>query len=270
MESGKPIIIPDIDHYAPEMRTILVRRDIQSFFVYPIVRKNGRPIGFITISKLTPYSPSDGEITAYTLLAERTGAALENLGLYKNLRDLSIAISRSLANAIDARDPYTRGHSEEVARLAVQLGRKLDLDSVELEMLEFAALLHDIGKIAVPDTILQKTGRLSPSDWDILHMHPYYSAQIIRPIGSMERIVPWIYHHHERWDGRGYPDGLAGENIPLPARIIALADSYNAMMTDRPYRKRLGREETILEIESNAGIQFDPLITKKFLKLIMK
>jgi HD-GYP domain-containing protein (c-di-GMP phosphodiesterase class II) len=135
-------------------------------------------------------------------------------------------------------------------------------------MLEFAALLHDVGKIAVPDTILRKVKPLTPDDWSVIRMHPYHSAQLIKPIEPLQRIVPWVYHHHERWDGKGYPDGLVGEDIPLASRIIAIADAFNAMTTDRPYRKALSIEEALSEIQRCAGTQFDPETIEPFFGLI--
>jgi len=184
------------------------------------------------------------------------------------VRSLSIATIRSLATAIDARDPYTRGHSEEVTRLAVQLARELGWSGSDLEMLEFTALLHDVGKIAVPDYILRKVEPLKPNEWNIIRLHPYHSAQIVKPIASLQRIIPWIYHHQERWDGTGYPDGLKGEDIPLASRIIAVVDAFNAMTTERPYRKALSVKRALAEIKRGAGKQFDPAVAEVFLRVL--
>jgi len=183
------------------------------------------------------------------------------------VRGLSIATIRSLATAIDARDPYTRGHSDDVARLSVQLARALGWSGADLEMLEFAALLHDVGKIAIPDAILRKAEPLTPDEWNISRLHPYHSAQIVKPVEPLQRIVPWIYHHQEKWDGSGYPDGLKGEAIPLAARIIAVVDAFNAMTTDRPYRRALSREQAIAELKRGAGTQFDPMVVQVFVRL---
>jgi len=185
------------------------------------------------------------------------------------VRDLSLGAIRSLASAIDARDPCTRGHSEQVARLSVLLAQELGWQGADLEMLEFAALLHDVGKIGIPDAILKKTEPLTRDEWNSIHLHPYQSAQMVKPVEPLQRIVPWIYHHQERWDGSGYPDGLKGERIPLASRIIAVADAFNAMTTDRPYRKAKSREEAIEELRRRAGTQFDPQVVEVFLELVV-
>ena len=202
-----------------------------------------------------------------TSVASQMAVALENARLYEDLRDLSIATIRSLATAIDARDPYTRGHSEGVTRLAVQLARELGWDEADLEMLEFAALLHDVGKIAVPDAILRKPGPLTSEEWDVMHRHPYYSRQIVAPVEPLRRLTPWIYHHHERWDGTGYPDGLKGEAIPLAARIIAVADVWDALRSDRPYRKAWPEKKALEYIREQAGQHFDPQVVEVFLRV---
>ena len=173
-----------------------------------------------------------------------------------------------MVTAIDARDPYTRGHSEGVTRLVVALARRLGWEGADLEMLEFAALLHDVGKIAIPDSILRKPESLIPEEWDVMFLHPYHSTQIVRPVRPLRRIIPWIYHHHERWDGKGYPDGLAAEAIPEGARILTVADSYNAMVTDRPYRQSVQKEEALAEVERCSGKQFDPRIAAAFLEMM--
>jgi len=147
-------------------------------------------------------------------------------------------------------------------------GGELGWSGADLEMLEFAALLHDVGKIAIPDAILRKVEPLTPDERNTIHLHPYHSAQIVKPVEPLKRIVPWIYHHHERWDGDGYPDGLAGEDIPLASRIIAVADTYNAMTTDRPYRKGQTHEKAVVELQEHAGAQFDPQVVEAFLRVV--
>ncbi|MFH2103032.1 MAG: GAF domain-containing protein [Chloroflexota bacterium] len=222
------------------------------------------------VNKIGASAFSIDDESLLTTLAGQAAISIENARLYEDVRNISIATIRSLAAAIDARDPYTHGHSEGVTRLAVQLARQLGWNGADLEAIEFAALLHDIGKIAVPDAILRKTEPLTAEDWDIIRRHPYFSAKIVEPMESLQRIVPWIYHHHERWDGNGYPDGLKGEDIPLGARIIVIADAFDAMATDRPYRKGLFKTKALAEIKLCSGSQFDPQLAKTFLKLITK
>lgn len=202
-------------------------------------------------------------------LARQVEVSIEKAQLYENIRELSVGTIRSLAAAIDARDPYTHGHSQGVTYLAVELGKHIGLIPAELEYLEFAALLHDVGKIAIPDQILRKKEKLTSAEWDSIRLHPYYGIQIIHPVAALARIEPWIYHHHEKWDGSGYPDGLQGENIPLEARILTIADTYNAMTTNRPYRQALSKKEALTEIRNCAGTQFDPDLAEKFIALIV-
>jgi putative nucleotidyltransferase with HDIG domain len=155
-----------------------------------------------------------------------------------------------------------------VTRIVVHLARELGWHGADLEMLEFAALLHDVGKIAVPDDILRKPEELVPDEWNVIYLHPYHSAQILRPVEPLRKIIPWIYHHHERWDGEGYPDRLKGEAIPEGARIIAVVDAFNAITTNRPYHKALSEKEALDEIERNAGKQFDPVVVEAFMKVM--
>jgi putative nucleotidyltransferase with HDIG domain len=219
-------------------------------------------------TSVAPFSPTDESFL--TALAGQTAIAIENARLYEDVRGLSMATIRSLATAIDARDPYTHGHSVGVEQMAMQLARELGWRAADIEILEFAALLHDVGKIAVPDAILRKAEPLTPDDWGIIRLHPYHSAQIVKPVEPLKRIIPWVYHHHERWDGKGYPDGVKGENIPLAARIIAVADTFNAMTTDRPYRKAFSVAAAVAEIKRCAGDQFDPAMVEAFLRIMAK
>ena len=211
---------------------------------------------------------SDTDQSLFSALAGQAAIAIENAQLFEDVRDISVATISSLVTAIDARDPYTRGHSEEVTRVVVKLAREMGWQGADLEMLEFAALLHDVGKIAVPDDILRKPEELIADEWNIIYLHPYHSAQILRPVEPLRKIIPWIYHHHERWDGEGYPDRLKGEDIPEGARIIAVVDAFNAITTNRPYHQALSEQAALDEIAENAGKQFDPAVVKAFLKIM--
>ncbi len=242
----------------PEQEKTLSAGRIANVLVAPLVLGN-KTLGALGVAnKIDTPAFTESDQSMLTTLAGQIAVAIENARLYEDVRGISIAVIRSLATAIDARDPYTRGHSEEVTRLAVQVARELGWSGADLEMLEFAALLHDVGKIAVPDAVLGKPGALTPDGWDIIRMHPYHSAQIVKPIEPLKRIIPWIYHHQERWDGSGYPDGSKGDAIPLAARIIAVVDAFNAMTTDRPYRRAKTFDEALAELQRCAGTQFDP------------
>ena len=169
-----------------------------------------------------------------------------------------------LAEAVERRDPYTGGHVRRVVGYAVAIGRRLALGAEELEELRLAAVLHDIGKIATPDQVLSKPARLTPDEVRVMRRHPVDGAEIVLPIAQLRALLGGIRHHHERLDGQGYPDGLRGDEVPLLARIIAVADTYDAMTTDRPYRRGRPSVEAIAEIERESGRQFCPRVVAAF------
>jgi diguanylate cyclase (GGDEF)-like protein/putative nucleotidyltransferase with HDIG domain len=181
---------------------------------------------------------------------------------------LNEELLHSLANVIDLRDPYTFGHSKGVSRRAVQIGEALGLSAERIELLRTGCLLHDIGKIGIPDSILFKPGKLTKEEFDIIKEHPLRGAELVRANQNLRELVPIIRHHHERYDGLGYPDGLCGREIPLEARILILADAIQAMESDRPYRNALSRVEIISEVKENSGTQFDPALVNAYLRVI--
>jgi putative nucleotidyltransferase with HDIG domain len=174
------------------------------------------------------------------------------------LRERSTAAMESLSATVDARDAYTAGHSRRVQRLALAIGRELDLSQAELDLLGHAALFHDIGKLAIPDAILMKPARLDTEEWRLMRRHADEGARIIDRLGFLADAVPAIRHHHERFDGSGYPEGLRGEEIPLGARIIHVADALDSMLTSRIYRPALSEREALAELRTGAGKQFCP------------
>jgi HD-GYP domain-containing protein (c-di-GMP phosphodiesterase class II) len=174
----------------------------------------------------------------------------------------------SLADALEAKDAWTSDHTKEVVRLSVAVGRRLALDDRELRIVELGALLHDIGKIAVPESILRKPGSLSHEDWKVMRRHPEDGERLLEPISALSDVLPVVRGSHERWDGAGYPDGLAGAEIPLAARIVAVCDAYCAMIEPRPYRTSLTPEQAVAELEANAGTQFDSAVVEAFLRVI--
>ncbi len=173
----------------------------------------------------------------------------------------------TLSKAVDARDTYTAGHSERVSKIALKIGEKLGLSNDSLETLELAALFHDIGKIGIPDIVLNKPDRLTNEEFEKIKEHPRIGLEILKNIDFLKPILPIILYYHEKFSGRGYPEGIEGNLIPLESRIIALADTYDAMTSNRPYRNSLSHESAVTEIIKYKGIQFDPIITEAFLEI---
>jgi putative nucleotidyltransferase with HDIG domain len=172
-----------------------------------------------------------------------------------------------LTRAIEARDPYTQGHSARVTALAEEVARRLGWSSDQLATLRIGGPLHDIGKLAVSDEVLCKEGRLDDAEFAQIQEHPKIGARILLRMAALREAIPYVLYHHERWDGCGYPSGKAGEEIPVEARVLAVADAFDAMTSDRPYRRALSREEALAEVERCAGTQFDPKIARVFLEV---
>lgn len=182
--------------------------------------------------------------------------------------ELSLGIIQALAAAVDAKDAYTYRHSEAVSKFARALAKGLGMSPAEIEEIKMAGLLHDVGKIGISDDILRKPGRLTPEEWDIIKQHSQLACNILKHVLSLHPIMPAVLHHHERYDGGGYPAGLKGEDIPLVARILCLADSYHAIVSDRPYRKAFSRQEAVEVIKKDSGTQFDPELVKVFVQIL--
>lgn len=184
------------------------------------------------------------------------------------LESLSMGTIRALADALDAKCDYTAGHSLRVSRIAVVIGKKLGLNDDHLRDIELGGILHDIGKIGVPESILWKPDKLTDEEREIMARHPVKSAQIIGELKGLKRAREYVKHHHEYFDGSGYPDGLAGDDIPIGARLIMVSDAYDAMTTDRPYRESIGHEKAIVELKRMSGKQFDPQVVGALLELV--
>lgn len=187
--------------------------------------------------------------------------------ILQDLSELFYKTIKSIAQALDAKDKYTHGHSMRVTLYALALAKKMELPDNLLEEIETTGLLHDIGKIAIPEKILLKPGKLTEEEYDVIKTHPELGEKLVEGIEKLRLISAWLKSHHERYDGRGYPDGLAGEEIPISSRIIAIADTYDAMTSSRAYRAALSHEEAMTEIENCAGSQFDPIIAGLFLQI---
>lgn len=245
---------------------------ISCMLAVPLADSTGRPpFGILVVANNASgeYSAADEEFLL--LLASEAAISISNIRLYGELELSYHEVIQALAQAIEAKDPYTHGHVGRVETIAVQLAKALNLPSNTVVQIAKAAILHDVGKISVPDSILMKPGSLTPEEAAVMKTHVTIAPHILKDIHSLSKeVIDMIIHHHERFDGKGYPDGLAAENIPVGAHIIAIADSFDAMTSDRPYRKGFSREEALKRMEENAGIQFDPRLLSVFLALCQR
>jgi HD-GYP domain-containing protein (c-di-GMP phosphodiesterase class II) len=259
---GKPVMIsspPIGDNDSPAFgRRIGIPLKMKGQIVGVMMLENDRDSG----------SFSEDEIELLMTLANHAMVAVENAWLYESVKTNYFATIQSLVNALEANDRFTKGHSERVRALSVELGKHVALDFKELELLEHAAILHDIGKIGVEKFILQKQGTLTSKEYSLVKTHPLIGDEILGPIETLEGVRKTIIEHHERYDGHGYPYGLRGEEISLKAKILAVVDTFDAMMTDRPYRKALSLDAVKKELLSNAGSQFDPSVVGAFIEML--
>ena len=196
-------------------------------------------------------------------LASQAAIFIENARLERDVRTMFLSIIVSMASAVDAKDAYTHGHSLRVARIGLLVAQELGLPRERMEPLLLSGILHDVGKIAIPDEILKKPQRLSGKQFEIMKTHPMAGAKLLAHIPALADVIPGIRHHHENWDGTGYPDGLAGESIPLAGRLILIGDAFDAMTTDRIYRKGMPVADAVAEIRKHSGRQFDPGLAER-------
>jgi putative nucleotidyltransferase with HDIG domain len=206
-------------------------------------------------------------LAGFVLLRNTGFAERETHRAFRSLQQGYLGTVEALSEALDARDGYTAGHAHSVLEMVEATGRHLGLSEAELEALRCGALFHDIGKIGVPDRVLNKPGPLDDAEWEVMRRHPVIGAQILAPLAFLAASIPIVRHEHEHWDGSGYPDGLRGEQIPLGARVILVCDAYHAMTSDRPYRAALDREEALRRLREGAGRQFDPSVVDAFLRV---
>ncbi len=241
--------------------------NVVSIIAVPLQTRD-RMLGWVAALSFTPGKRfEEGQRKLLSIVVSRAAAAIENARLYEDLQATFQQTIESLARTIDKMDKYTAGHSERVARYAVRLAKWIGLSEAEIEIVEQAALMHDIGKVGCVIN-LNKPGRLTKDEYEIFKRHPGYGKDILDPIRFLKPVIPGVHLHHERWDGRGYPMGLEAQDIPLVARIISVADTYDAMTSDRSYRQALPHEVTVNEITRCAGSQFDPEIASLFTERI--
>jgi putative nucleotidyltransferase with HDIG domain len=259
--------VTEVSPNTPDFLTPLVKRGNKSFFVFPLFIKQMLS-GIIALGYQKPPSYDQEDITHVRRLADQVAVSLSNTRLVEELEQLHWGTLTALARAIDAKSRWAAGHSERVTKLVLKIGSVLGLSSEELDVLHRGGMLHDIGKIGVPADILDKPGKISEREKDFIREHVRWGARILEPISAFAEIMPIVLQHHERFDGSGYPEGLAGEAIHLNARILAVADTFDALTSHRPYREAIGREQAIEIIKEGAGSQFDPKIVLAFLEVM--
>ena len=237
---------------------------VRSILCVPLVT-DGRGIGMLIASdKRSGEEFWSHDIKLMSVLALEVASSIKKAQLYEEMSEMFIHTVEALASAIDAKDPYTYGHSNRVARFSTAICEEMGMSKKEVREVELAAILHDIGKIGTPERILQKPGRLTAEEMARIQEHPAKGAHILANIMELRDIITWIRHHHEWYDGHGYPDRIAAEEIPVQARILSIADTFDAMTSDRPYRKGMQAEEAIRIMEESTGSQFDPGILRVF------
>lgn len=241
--------------------------DVRSAMCAPLVSRNG-VLGILYVDSHKANSFVRRDLALFSALALKVAIAVDNARLYDDLRSLFYNTVETLVRTIQAKDQYTAGHSTRVSRYSLMIADKLGLSTKEKHQLYLAAMLHDIGKIGVPDDLLNRPGKLSEAEMERVRSHVQVGASMIEMLGEMHSIVPLIRHHHECYDGTGYPDGLKGDQIPLVSRIIAVADMYDAMTSDRPYRKRRSHQHAVDEILAASGVQIDPKVAEAFLDVL--
>ena len=220
------------------------------------------------VRKADQSSYGDKELQLLSVFAAHAGSSIENIMAYRRLRNLNLDLINSYVHAVEAKDVYTRGHSERVSVYAARLGEHMGLSKREVEQLRVAGMLHDIGKIGIPDSILNKPGKLSAQEYEVMKTHPAVAKKILSRIQPLKDVLPIIYHHHEHYDGSGYPDGLTGKDIPLLARIISVADGFEAMTSDRSYKPGFDPEQAKAVLIENAGNQWDPRVVEAFTTIV--
>ena len=239
-----------------------------SFICVPLLIK-GLPIGVLNVTAKKTSNPFTNRDEELLVNVARMGAiAFLNSHLHEQIQADYLKTMMTLAVILDARDPYTKRHSENVTRYSVAIAKEMGFNSASIETIRRSALLHDIGKIGIRDDVLLKPGKLSPEEFEQIKIHPVKSQEIVSSLPFLKEVAMLVRHHHERFDGKGYPDGKSGEDIELGSRIMAVSDSFDAMTTDRPYRKRLPFDQAVEELINCKGTQFDPKVVDHFIAIL--
>ena len=269
-ESRKPLLVVDVENDERFAKRSNEKYFNKSLITAPISCRN-KFLGVININnKKSMEVFTEHDLDLLVAIAEQAGIIISNADTYRQFQEVYLNTVSALTEAIDTRDHYTKSHSEHVTKYAMSIAKEMDLDDERMNILRDASKLHDIGKIGVHDYILMKPGKLTKEEWEEIKLHSIKGVKILQPLTFLNGSIDAIRGHHERFDGKGYPDGKKGKNISLEARIMAVADSFDAMTTERPYRKGLSIKEAREEMIRNKGTQFDPEIVDAFIRCLDK
>ena len=268
LASAQPVCLPHPQGETSPLAPIIAVDDgTGSLMAVPLVC-GGRVTGALAVGARERREFSQRDTGVLSTIAAQIAVSVENAANYRKLEESYLATISALASAMEANDEYTADHAETIARMAVVVGAELGLDEADLRRLRCAGLLHDIGKIGVPQPVLHKNAALSPADVARMAEHTIIGARIVSQAEYLRPVAPLVRASHERWDGHGYPDGLAGEEIPLASRIVFVCDAFHAMTSDRPYRRALPVTEALDELQAQAGRQFDPRVVDAFVRVL--
>ncbi|OIO37121.1 MAG: hypothetical protein AUJ75_04765 [Candidatus Omnitrophica bacterium CG1_02_49_10] len=268
VKSLKPTIVKNIKQYdACVNKRMAEDQGFTTVLGVPVIYRD-EPLGVIMVYGDSRHTYTQRDKNILSLFASQAAISIRNAELHESTHMNYLDTINSLILAMEAKDPYTRGHSDKVTRYALSIANKLDISEIDIQYIRLTGKLHDIGKIAIPDNILNKPGGLTPSERAVIELHPIKGAEILTPLKFLDGGISLVRHHHERYDGNGYPDSLRKENIPITARILAVADSFDAMTSDRPYRKGMAIEDAVNELKACSVGQFDPQAVNAFLSVL--
>lgn len=274
LRERRPVLVEDIDRDPRFKRRVNVDYNSDSFISAPVVlsvplQYQQKMLGVVNVNNKQDGGVfTDDDLEFVATLAAQVAIATQNARIFEDLKESHFQTISALAEALDAKDATTGKHCDRLVQLASEIAQRLGLDDEQQSRLRYAAVLHDIGKIGISERILQKPGKLTSEEYKQIREHPNLGAALVKRVKFLEPVAPLINAHHEHYDGRGYPNQLSGEEIPIEARIIAVIDSYDAMISDRPYRRALSKEGAIRELQDYAGTQFDSRVVEEFLAVI--
>ncbi len=277
-ETGRPLLVTDIDRH-PELAPFARNYPDKSFVSVPLtadesilavpVKASRKVLGVLNVHRKASGAPfTQRDLQLLSILANHAAVAMENARLLDDLENTYMNAFGSMALLLEAKDPYTQGHTERVTRLCEDLGRAMGMGEHDLHNLVVGARLHDIGKIGIHETILNKPGRLDKNEWLLVREHPVVADRVLAPVLFLQGARPIVRGHHERLDGKGYPDGLTGDQLSLGQKIIIVADAYDAMSSSRSYRDSLSPERIRKEFSAHIGTQFDPAVAEALFTLL--